>query len=92
MELNLNINRYFSTTKTFKNEKDELVHLITEDINLLRQGTAYKPTTTRIIALRLNSNPFYAKDVGAIRELYELCKKRRNYSKLWADCPMYKKQ
>lgn len=75
----------------FKNKRDELVSLIVEDINKLRLGTEYKPTNKRIIALRLNSNPFYAKDDGEVELLYKTCCAKKNYSKLFYDCPMYKK-
>ena len=76
---------------SFKNQKEELIFKMTEDINLLREGTTFKPTTTKVVALRLNLNPFYAKDIGAVEELYKYCNSKRNYGKFFADCTMYKK-
>jgi hypothetical protein len=76
------------TKAKYKNRRDELVSLIVEDINRIREGTQYKKVTKKMIAIRLNSNPFYAKDDGEVQMLYNNCKARANYSKLFYDCPL----
>lgn len=79
----ITINYNFERQTVYRNRRDELVNLITSDINLLRVGTKYKPTTTAVIAKMINRNPFLAKSDGEVELLYKECNARRNYSKFF---------
>lgn len=72
----------------YRNRRDELVSLMVEDINRLREGTKYSKVNKKMVAIRLNSNPFYAKDDGEVQMLYDNCRTKGNYSKLFYDCPL----
>ncbi len=80
MQLNLDISKYFSPTVTYKSKRDELISLIVDDINKLREGTIYKPVTKRLMALRINQNPFLSKDDTALEELFNECHNKMDCS------------
>lgn len=64
----------------FKSRRDELVSLITEDINRLRIGTQYKPVTKRAIALKINRNPFLSCSDDEVELLFKKCKDKGSYA------------
>jgi hypothetical protein len=66
----------------YRNRRDELISEAVKDINLLRSGTKYKPTTARLLAIKCNRNPFL-KDDGELELLLRHCRNKRNYSKLF---------
>lgn len=63
----------------YKNRRDEIVSKITDEINLLRVGTKYKPVTKRMIAIRANSNPFLKNDTE-LELVYKNCSAKKNFS------------
>jgi hypothetical protein len=64
---------------SFKTRRQELISLMVSDINKLREGTVFKPTTEKLIALKINSNPFF-KDLGELELVYKNCHEKRNYA------------
>jgi len=66
----------------YRNRRAELIGEAVKDINLLRKGTIYKPTTERLLAIKCNRNPFL-KDDGELELLLRTCREKRNYSKLF---------
>lgn len=77
------LDKYFGKEVIYKNRRDELVSKITDDINKLREGTKFAKVSKKMIALRLNSNPFLAKDDGEVELLFKECNQKQNYSKFW---------
>ena len=73
---------YSPKQSPYKNWRAELIAEAVKDINLLRQGTKYKPTTERLIAIKCNRNPFLKND-GELELLLRECRNKRNYSKLF---------
>ncbi len=63
----------------FKNRRDEIISLMVENINRLREGTKYKPITKRVIAIRANRNPFLKSD-SELELVYKDCCRKRNYA------------
>lgn len=59
-DISFDVERYFNKKSDFKNERDEMIKKAVEHINKLREGTIYKPETTRNLAIRINMNPFLA--------------------------------
>lgn len=86
MELSINIDNYFQEKTVYKNRRDEIISLMVEDMNELRKVAGLKPLTKRTVAIRLNRNPFYAKDDTAVENLYLMCKGWKHYGKFWNDC------
>lgn len=75
-----------SPSKTeYKSERHEIISLMVADINELRLNTKYKPVTERTVAIKVNGNPFF-KGVEELRNLYNECHKKMNYSKFWWVC------
>lgn len=64
----------------FKSRRDELVSLITEDINRLRIGTQYKTITKRTVALKINRNPFLSCSDDEVELLFKKCKSKGSYA------------
>lgn len=81
--MEIDVNRYFNKKVEYKNRRDELVSLFVEAINKSREGTKFKKVDKRLVALRLNSNPFLAKDDGEVELLLKECKSKNNFSKFW---------
>ena len=53
-----------------------------KDINSLRVGTKFKPLTDRLLAIRINKNPFLKSD-GELEFIIKQCRDKRNYAKLF---------
>lgn len=83
MNIEVNINKYFTSTVEYKSKRDEIISKIVDDINLLRVGTIYKPVTKRLMAVKINQNPFLSKDDTALEELFNECHNKMDYKKLW---------
>lgn len=66
----------------YKNRRAELIGEAVKDINLLRAGTKFKPITARLLAIKINKNPFLKSD-GELSLLLQDCQKKRNYAKLF---------
>lgn len=84
MNLSLfSINKYFEVKTIYKSKRDEIISLAVNDINKLREGSRYVPITKRLLAIKLNKNPFLSKDTTALEELYQECHSKMDYRKLW---------
>lgn len=66
----------------YKNKRAELIGEAVKDINSLRVGTKFKPLTDRLLAIKVNRNPFLKSD-GELEFILLECKKKRNYAKLF---------
>lgn len=66
----------------FKNRRDELICRLTEGINKLREGTKYKPVTTRFMAIKVNQNPFLKSDDELELEIKN-CESKGSYAHLF---------
>ena len=74
----------FSIKKSpYKNRRDQLIKELVEGINKERSGTNFKPTTPRLLALKINTNPFLSKDDDALEEIKKECEKMGSYWKLY---------
>lgn len=67
----------------FRSQRDELVAKMTDGINLFRIGTQFKPLTRRTVAIRINKNPFLAKDNGEIYHLYKQCMEKKSFARFF---------
>lgn len=66
----------------YKNKRAELIGEAVKDINSLRVGTKFKPLTDRLLAIRINKNPFLKSD-GELELIIKQCRDKRNYAKLF---------
>lgn len=66
----------------YKNKRAELIGEAVKDINSLRVGTKFKPLTDRLLAIRINKNPFLKSD-GELEFIIKQCRDKRNYAKLF---------
>ena len=69
--------------KKYVNRRDYNLDELVKDINRLREGTTYKPTTKRTLAIMINKNPFLSKDNDALEYLMRECKEKGDYKKLY---------
>lgn len=83
MNIEVDINKYFSSKVEYKSKRDEIISNIVDDINKSRLGTIYKPVTKRLMAVKINQNIFLSKDTGELELLYLECHNRGDYKKLW---------
>ena len=75
----------FELKVSFKSRRDEIISKMVEEINKLREGTAFRKETKANLAKRINMNPFLkGKDNdGELELLYKECHKKNNYSLLY---------
>jgi hypothetical protein len=66
----------------YKSKRAELIGEAVKDINSLRVGTKFKPLTDRLLAIKINKNPFLKSD-GELSYVLDECKNKRNYAKLF---------
>lgn len=66
----------------YKNYRDELIGEAVKDINSLRSKTKFKPLTARLLAIKINRNPFL-KSNGELELVLKECAKKRSYAKLF---------
>jgi len=72
----------FNKVTEFKNERDEVISRMVIEINRLREGTKYKPITKRLLAIKINKNPFL-KDLGELQLVFSECLKNGSFAKLF---------
>lgn len=98
MEINLDINKYFNSKITYKDERDEMIKKSVSHINSLReaQGFQYtnkyqkviklKPETPASLAKKINLNPFLAGNSknGELKEVLKQCREKGNYAYLYS--------
>lgn len=66
----------------YKSKRAELIGEAVKDINSLRVGTKFKPLTDRLLAIKVNKNPFLKSD-GELEFIIKQCRDKRNYAKLF---------
>ena len=59
---------------------------MTLEINKLRENTTFKPITKRLLALRVNKNPFLSKDDDELELVFKECLKCGSFAKLFWMC------
>ena len=65
----------------YKNRKAEIIAELVKGINLSRIGTKYKPITERLLAIKINRNPFL--NESELEYLLKECNRVGNYKKLF---------
>lgn len=65
----------------YKNRRQEIIAELVKGINQQRIGTKYKPTTERLLAIKINRNPFLNEQ--ELEYLLKECTKAGNYKKLF---------
>lgn len=65
----------------YKNRKAEIIAELVKGINLSRIGTKYKPTTERLLAIKINRNPFLTE--SELEFILRECNRVGNYKKLF---------
>lgn len=65
----------------YKNRKAEIIAELVKGINLSRVGTKYKPTTEKLLAIKINRNPFLNEQ--ELEYLLKECNRVGNYKKLF---------
>ena len=70
------------TVSKHKNFRDELITRLTDGINNSRQGTKYKLTTKRDVAIRANKNPFLVSD-SELELLIKECESKGSFAKFY---------
>lgn len=71
------------TDVTYRNQRDELVAHFVRGINELRVGTKFKPITPKMVAIRINKNPFLARNDSEVYNLLKHCQNKKNYAKFF---------
>lgn len=79
------IKEYKPTETLYKNKRDEIITLMVDEINNLREGTNFKKETKANLAKRINMNVFLKgnENDGELELLYKECHAKNNYSKLY---------
>jgi len=72
----------FNRKVKHKNERDEIISKMVIEINILRVGTGYKPITKRLLAIKVNKNPFL-KSNGELQLVFSECLKNGSFAKLF---------
>ena len=72
----------FNRKVKYKNERDEIISKMVIEINILREGTKYKPITKRLLAIKINKNPFL-KDLGELKLVFSECQKNGSFARLF---------
>lgn len=83
--ISLDISKYAPKPKVYVNRRDEIISLMVEDINRLRIGTQYKPITKRLLAIKINRNPFLKSD-DELQLVFNECSKKGSFAKLFWIC------
>lgn len=79
------IKEYKPIQTIYKNKRDEILTLMVDEINKLREGTNFKKETKANLAKRINMNVFLKgnENDGELELLYKECHAKNNYSKLY---------
>ena len=72
----------YSVNKSpYKNRRAEIIAEFVKGINISRIGTKYKPTTERLLAIKINRNPFLKE--SELEFILKECNRVGNYKKLF---------
>ena len=66
----------------YKNERDEIISKMVIEINRLREGTKYKPITKRLLAIKVNKNPFLKSNIE-LQLVFSECLKNGSFARLF---------
>ena len=79
---NKSLELIFNRKVKYKNERDEIISKMVIEINILRVGTKYKPITKRLLAIKVNKNPFL-KSNAELQLVFSECLKNGSFARLF---------